>query len=60
MDTPGSGPPSPVIVPLIVHVAAAGGACCAPTAVPAITTATAAHLRAAVDILGRVITIRLT
>src|SRR5687767_882932 len=50
METPGNGPPRPVIVPLIVHVAAAGGACCAPSAVPSITTAIAAPLTV-VDIL---------
>src|SRR5688572_13481673 len=49
METPGSGPPSPVIVPPIVHAAGAG-ACCAPSTVPAITTATAAALTPSVDI----------
>src|SRR5687767_2324361 len=61
METPGNGPPRPVIVPLIVHVAAVGlpavasaevsGACCAPSAVPAITIAIAAPLTV-VDIVS--------
>jgi hypothetical protein len=50
MDTPGNGPPSPVMVPLIVHAAAAGGACCAPSATLATTTAIPAALTA-VDLL---------
>src|SRR5687767_7191647 len=70
METPGNGPPAPVILPLIVHAAAAGlptvasaeaglpavasaeagGACCAPSAVLAITMAIAAPLTV-VDIL---------
>src|SRR5687768_9344874 len=53
MDTPGKGPPSPVMVPVIVHAAAAGGACCALSATPAISKAIAAPLSAVVDILVR-------
>src|SRR5262245_23686009 len=52
MDTPGKGPPRPVIVPVMVHAAAAGGACWAPRPTLATTTAIAAPRTAFVDILA--------
>src|SRR5688500_18221379 len=68
METPGNGPPRPVMVPLIVHVAAAGlpagasvevgGACWAPSAVPAMTRAIAAALTVVVDILVSLLALR--
>src|SRR5688500_20077234 len=50
IETPGNGLPSPVMVPLTTHAAAAGGACCAPSPTPARTTAIATALAAVVDI----------
>src|SRR5688572_25130252 len=59
MATPGRGPPRPLMVPVTEHVAAVGGACCAPTPavsakmpMPASTAAAATRLRAVLDSAG--------